>query len=132
MKHKEVTDYFNSLQKEIEFLFCLNMIASIENRFRMDYIIRATNRLKDDLSREFRMVYQEKGMNISLEETILESWKKRYPEYKIYISDYIGALKFRHWLAHGRYWNPKLGKKYNATSVHLICENLINKLPLCI
>ena len=132
MTRNEVKDYFNSLQTEIEFSFCLNMIAAIEARFRMDYIIRSTDRLKDDLSRDFRNIYQEKATNISLVESILENWKKRYPEYKNYISNYIGALKFRHWLAHGRYWNPKLGKKYDTTSVYLICEKLANTLPFSI
>ncbi|WP_227937263.1 hypothetical protein [Alkalihalobacillus deserti] len=132
MSRQEVQEYFLALLREVELSFCLSMIAAIEARFRMDYLIRATERLKDDLSRDFRDMYKEKAANISLEEMILENWKMRYPNFKGYISDYIGALKYRHWLAHGRYWNPKLGKKYDATSVYLICKNIINELPLSI
>ncbi|WP_047153735.1 hypothetical protein [Aneurinibacillus tyrosinisolvens] len=132
MTHRQVGEYFSDLLKELEFSFCLNMIAAIEARFKMDYIVRATDKLKDDLSREFRDIYKEKKENVGLEEVILESWKKHHVNLKNHISFYIGALKYRHWLAHGRYWNPKLGQKYDYTSVYLICSNILNQLSFCI
>jgi len=27
------------------------------------------------------------------------------------------AFKFRHWIAHGRYWKPKIGKKYDFNEI---------------
>ena len=37
--------------------------------------------------------------------------------------DLKGAFKFRHWLAHGRYWDPNLGrKKYDFQSLYALAE----------
>jgi hypothetical protein len=45
------------------------------------------------------------------------------------VSDFRGALSFRHWLAHGRYWTPKLGRRYAVRDVFEIAERLFAKLP---
>ncbi|PLS01935.1 hypothetical protein [Neobacillus cucumis] len=132
MTFDEVEIQFTKLLREIENSFCLNLIASIEARFRMDYIVRATDRLRDQLSREFRNIYREYEEKVGLEELILEKWKIHYPEIKSYISAYIGALKYRHWLAHGRYWKPKLGRNYDAISVFPICEGVIENVSFCV
>lgn len=34
------------------------------------------------------------------------------------IGDVKRAFKYRHWLAHGRYWTPKLGQGYNYAAVY--------------
>lgn len=130
MTFEEVDEYFAALFQEIEYSFCLNIIASIEARFRMDYIVRATDRLKDPLSRQFRDIYKDNQEKVGLEDVILEQWKNHHPDIKNYIGAYVGALKYRHWLAHGRYWKPKLGRKYDATSVYPICEAVIQNIPL--
>lgn len=126
----EVKEHFSNLSRENELSFCLNLIAATEARLRMDYKIRSTEKLKDDLSRDFRNSYQEHGDKVSLEAIILEGWKERHPEHKAYISEYKSVLKLRHWLAHGRYWVPKIGRKYDSTTVYVICENIVKKLPL--
>ncbi len=128
----EVETYFANIFREIEYSFCLNLIASIEARFRMDYVVRATDKLKDPLSREFRELYKEHQEKVGLEEVILEQWKHHHSHTKSYISAYIGALKYRHWLAHGRYWKPKLGRKYDAISLYPICDGIIQNVPLCV
>jgi len=64
---------------------------------------------KDTISRACRALYKQKGARVSLEDDILAIWKQNYPECKIAIGHFIGVLKLRHWLAHGRYWTPKFG-----------------------
>ncbi|MFT8321953.1 MAG: hypothetical protein ABF649_13700 [Bacillus sp. (in: firmicutes)] len=124
-----VIEYFDTLTKEVETSFSLSAIAAIEAKFRMDYIIRATNRLKDTLSRDFRDIYREKGRRASLEEDILNGWKTHHPEHKNLISNYIQSLNYRHWLAHGRYWIPKFGRKYDFAITYVICEEIENSIP---
>ena len=46
------------------------------------------------------------------------------------IGDLRGAFRFRHWLAHGRYWNPKLGQKYDFVSVYSLAANVLGDFPL--
>jgi len=41
-----------------------------------------------------------------------------------------GAFKYRHWLAHGRYWVPKYGQKYDFDSVYVLAREtfeILNK-----
>jgi len=40
--------------------------------------------------------------------------------YKQIISEYISVLNYRHWLAHGRYWVPKLGRNFDLMTVTTI------------
>lgn len=132
MTSEEVKLHFSNIEKENELAFCFNLIAATEASLRIDYKIRVSERLKDDLSRDFREIYKEYGDRVSLEDTILEKWKERYPQYKTNIGQYKSILKFRHWFAHGRYWIPKIGGKYDSISIYTICDNIVNKLPLII
>ena len=43
----------------------------------------------------------------------------------------ITAFKYRHWLAHGRYWEPKLGRIYDYYSLYDLAysmEHLLTSL----
>ena len=42
------------------------------------------------------------------------------------ISEFRGALNLRDWLAHGRYWNPKLGRKHSPEDVLNISKMLVD------
>ena len=45
------------------------------------------------------------------------------------IDGYIEALKYRDWLAHGRYWPLKINiQKFDYNTVENICFSLINSL----
>lgn len=45
------------------------------------------------------------------------------------VSDLKDAFKYRHWLAHGRYWEPKLGRKYDYFSVFTLAQTVFNSFP---
>ncbi|MBB5326203.1 hypothetical protein HNQ34_003322 [Anoxybacillus tepidamans] len=126
----ELQQYFQDNLKELENLICLDLLVAVEAKLRIDYLSRVYNRKKDSLSRIFRAIYKERGEHASLEHDILENWKQQYPKAKSYISDYKSTLQFRHWLAHGRYWTPKLGRKYDLPTVYTVCLNLIDCLGL--
>lgn len=126
----EVTSIFESAKNELENLVCFNLLSSVEAKLREDYIKRVEQKQKDHLSRMFRAAHQKYKGKISLEEIILDGWKKYYPQAKTIISDYKSALNYRHWLAHGRYWVPKLGQRYDVITVYTICDNLISGLQL--
>ncbi|OAH58599.1 hypothetical protein AWH48_16465 [Domibacillus aminovorans] len=128
MPLKEVNRHFSEAIKELEYSYCLSLLSATEARFRMDYVVRATQRLRDDLSRRFRDIYKEEKRNVRFE-VILDNWKEYHPDLKTHVGYYNGALQLRHWLAHGRYWTPKFGNKYNPESVYLICESISNELP---
>lgn len=59
------------------------------------------------------------------------SFDEVHPQYKGFISELITAFKYRHWLAHGRYWEPKLGRIYDYYSLYDLAyemENLLTSL----
>lgn len=126
----EIDYYFLKQNEELEQLTSLNLLASVEASFRVDFLSRVYNKKRDDLSRAFRDLYNEYGNKISLEEHILEIWKEKYPITKQIVGDFKSALKYRHWLAHGRYWNPKLGRTYDAYAIYFVCDNIITNLNL--
>ena len=115
---------------ELENTTIFMMLSSIEASFRIDYLKRVYKKSKDPLSREFRSIYRKKESKASLERDILALWKIQHPEYKVLISELIGAFKFRHWLAHGRYWTPKIGRKYDYAYVYELSSQIYRLLPL--
>jgi len=127
---EEVSIEFHTRIDELERTSSLTLLSSFEAKLRIDYLKRCYQKGKDDLSKDFRTIYKQKFHRASLEEDILETWKQHYPENKLLISELLGALKYRHWLAHGRYWKPKLGRKYDYYYIYYLIEQTYQKLPL--
>jgi hypothetical protein len=105
------------------------VLTSLEASFRVDFDLRCRKRLKDDLSVYFREIEKTRTDAVRLDEDILEGWKRHTSAPAGLIGDLRGAFRFRHWLAHGRYWIPKLGCKYDFAYVHLIATSIISKFP---
>ena len=127
---KELIESFHSHFDELEKDVCLSILNSIEANFRIDYLIRARKKYKDEISRKFRELYKIKENRASLEHDILNVWKEENQIFKSIVSEYIGSLKYRHWLAHGRYWIPKLGKNYDVAAITLIANRIYVNIPL--
>ena len=128
MTPAEIRDYFDDLRRELELLTCFDLLAAAEAWLRIDFLRRVYDKRKDDLSKLFRGVYKEWGLKTNLSEHILQHWVHVNPSTKTIIGHFKSALGFRHWLAHGRYWTPKLGQIYDVNGVSLITAQLISEL----
>jgi len=106
------------------------LLAALEAAFRVDFALRCSERRRDPLSRAFRVLHRQHGDRPALEEHILPQWKRHTSQRRGIISDIIGAFKYRHWLAHGRYWKPKLGRKYTYEYVYYLVDEAVRQLPL--
>lgn len=115
---------------ETERLAALGTLAALEAALREDFILRCIRRGQDPLSRHFRGIYDARGLRASLEEDILEGWKRHSTAQAHVIGQIKGAFKYRHWLAHGRYWQPQLGQAYDFASVYQIAEAVLAGFPL--
>ena len=102
----------------------LTMLAAVEAAFRIDYVTRCEGKLKDRLSRAFRKIYRKKGSAVRFEEDILDVWKSEVEGSNVGVIK--TAMKHRHWLAHGRYWEPKFGRNYDFTSIALLATGIFN------
>lgn len=117
--------------QELDRAVSFSILSALEALFRIDYLTRCYNKKKDSLSKKIRDIYRKKGVRASLEKDILREWKEICPEYKSFISKIISAFDYRYWLAHGRYWKPKLGRTYDYSSLYTLAysmENLLTSL----
>lgn len=119
---------------ELAQLTMLGMLACTEAALRVDFIERVRNKQKDHVSRIFRKAYRKRGERIRLDEDILDVWREHgvSPVIKRAVAEFKGALNLRNWLAHGRYWRPKLGRAagYDPVDVFEICKFLLQAVDL--
>ena len=101
---QEVQQEMEDRLAEIETSLTLTLLASIEAIFRVDYLCRCYDRKRDPLSRHFRDLYKANGARVSLEDELLGGWRQHGSVPAILLGEIKGAFKYRHWLAHGRYW----------------------------
>jgi hypothetical protein len=107
------------------------VLTALEAAFRVDYLYRCRKKEKDPVARAFRLIYKDREENVSLDEDIFEIWKDNSsaPGPRL-IGELRGAFNFRHYLAHGRYWEPKLGKKYDFNFMYSLADDVLNTFPL--
>jgi hypothetical protein len=127
---EELEEEFGYQTTELAQVTMLGMLASTEAALRLDLAERVSNKRNDKVSRRFRDIYQERGRKFRLEEDILDVWKKHGDAgIKEAVQEFKGATKLRHWLAHGRYWKPKLGRAgYDPVDVFDICGGLLQAI----
>ena len=130
LTHDELRALFRRYSDELNEVASLTMIASAEAVLRIDFERRVSNRLKDKVSREFRAIKRRRGVRIRLDEDILETWVTAVAAAKGMIGDFRGLLNLRDWLAHGRYWAPKLGQQYDAQGVFSVSNRLLSRLAI--
>jgi len=108
----------------------LTILAALEAVFRIDYLQRVRMRKRDSVSQAFRALYKSKGHEVSLEHDILEIWKKHIQPSRVVsktIGELKGTLKYRHWLAHGRYWVLKADHtSYDYETVYGLAEQIMD------
>lgn len=126
----EIEEELGAVTEENQHLVSLNLLAAVEAVFRIDYLQRCYKRKKDALSQTLRIIHNAKGSYASLEDDIFPAWKEHAAPTSTTVSALKGAFKYRHWLAHGRYWEPKLGKKYDYYSVFTLAQTVFDSFPL--
>jgi len=129
MTVEEVRAHIDDARGELDQAASLLLLAAAEAALRMDFLGRVHERRRDPVSRAFRELYKSKGHRVALEEELLEVWRDHEPPCRSSVGEFRGALKLRHWLAHGRYWTPKLGRAYDAQDVFDICSKMFERLP---
>jgi hypothetical protein len=117
------------LLDEADMQASLFIIAAAEAAIRVDFHERVVKKKpKDSVTRAFRSIYNDQGKGRIRLEDILDTWATNIPIAKADIRTFKGALRFRHWLAHGRYWVPKFGQTYDPTALVRIITNLFGKI----
>jgi hypothetical protein len=110
---------------ETDLRSALAVMAGVEAAFRLDYQWRRNAKKPDAVSIAFR---RHRRTNVRLDEDIWETWKINYPNLGPLISQLRSAIRFRHWLAHGRYWQA--GQKYDYQAVYFLAQTVLATFPL--
>jgi hypothetical protein len=131
----EISEYFEDHLQELKNLVSFDLLSAAEAKLKIDCYQRAYQRDRDQVSQRFRQIVQKKGKKVSLKQDILEVWKNQVDFSTNYtkgnIGEFKGALKLRNWLAHGRFWTPKLPREFSEPrDVYIIVNNLLSGLPL--
>lgn len=106
------------------------VLAQLEVVFRSDYKSRCRTKLKDGLSKTFKEIWKLRGERVSLDQDIFEAWRGHLSdEPRRLISDLRGAFRFRHWVAHGRSGEPRLGRKYDFTYIYSLADDILSSFP---
>jgi hypothetical protein len=129
----EIDNELKSRKKSLDRMCSLEILAAIEAKFRIDYLIRSQKKKKDDLSKKFREIYRTKKNKASLTDDIIRTWKSEYPQHKTRLDNLGKALDYRNWLAHGRYWMPKKSpyiSKYDYLTIYTLAKDILENMEL--
>lgn len=110
MSAQEIQQLYMQRTAELELQATFSLMTSLEAFFQLDFYDRIEKRFKDPLSRHFRESYKQ-PKRISFESDIINGWETVYPETRRFFQKIKAVLRYRHWLAHGRYWlmdKPKI------------------------
>lgn len=126
---REVAEEFAERLKETEMRSALVVLARVEAAFRQDYKLRGRSKRADPISVGLRKVFRVRGDRARLDDEILETWRQHVePSDRAYISQLRGMFKYRHWLAHGRYWDA--GRQHAFGDVYLLADAILSSFDL--
>ena len=109
MTAHEVERALRELAQELDHEVTLLLTASFEATFQVDFRRRLARKKKDRLSKKLRKLWRKyKRAKWVVVEDILDVWQKETGHVQA-IGKLKQLIKFRHWLAHGRYWVQKSG-----------------------
>lgn len=123
--YDEINQIFEETYNETETLTCFNLVASAEANIKMFFF---TKNRKNRLGRELHKVKRSKKNKAKLHDDILKLIASNEPHLKKPIYRFGELLAFRHWIAHGRYWERKGKKIYTAEITYAIVEDLLIEL----
>lgn len=104
---QEVDQALADTRRELDDQVTMALIASYEAVLRTDFWAWVSRTRKGGLRSKFRALEQRYGDKVPLEE-ILEKWASVTGKTEA-VGRMAQLVKYRHWLAHGRYWTQKSG-----------------------
>jgi hypothetical protein len=126
---EELREQFASARKHLLYAAMLHLLTTTEALLRLAFDDLSKRQTKPAIFRRFRKIKREQGKKIRLEEDILDTWMEVYPETARSIREFKGVVPLRDWLAHGRWWNPKLGRPvYEVGDVFDIASEMLNRM----
>jgi hypothetical protein len=125
----ELREQFASARKHLRYRAMLHLLTTTEALLRLAFEDLSTRQTKPAIFRRFRKIGRERRGKVRLEEDILNTWIDVYPATARSIREFKGVVPLRDWLAHGRYWNPKMGRpEYEVSDVFDIASEMLTRM----
>lgn len=123
----EIEKEKESLLKENDTTHCLLLLTAIEALIRLDSDEKYCNKKKDPLSKKIKEIYDRtKGERIKLDDDLINArMSEDDVSLRRFYIDLKTCFKYRHWLAHGRYWDPKRVSKVNFDSILIVMQSIL-------
>lgn len=125
----ELNNELDARLAELEISSSLILLSCVEAAFQVDYRLRCYKGPVDNLSTEFRKLNKRSKKRVNLDPDILNAWKKQTDVSTELLGQLKAAFKLRHWIAHGRYWDAKVGRKYDFVSLHSLTISIVDVFP---
>ena len=136
MTYDEIDAHFVAEREELDRYAVVNLVAAAEAAIRLDYRDRIRHNFKDALSKIYQNFH--KGLSVKAkvrppfdESGILDQIKSSTLVPAHIVTTFRQVLRYRHWIAHGRYWAEA---RINATSLTpqdalVACNDFLAALP---
>jgi hypothetical protein len=84
----------------------LILLTFIESQFRLHYKKRSKmqRKIRAELKKKHGLSNRGEIARPSLEDGLFEAWKRVLPDESVFFDSLKTSFKYRHWLAHGRYF----------------------------
>jgi hypothetical protein len=126
---EELRQQFASARKHLRYAAMLHLLTTTEALLRLGFEDLSRRKTKPAIFRRFRQIERDRREKIRLEEDILDTWIEVYPETARSIREFKRVLPLRDWLAHGRYWNPKIGRAvYEPPDVFDVASEMLDTM----
>lgn len=129
----EFANELRNRKETLDRMCSLEILAAIEARIRIDYLVRCQNKKRDPFSKKLRAIHRKKTHKASLIDDIAAAWKQDFPSHKARLDNLGKAIDFRNWLAHGRYWLPKKSPhiyKYDYLAIYALASDILSNMDL--
>lgn len=140
LSQSEADSLLEKDQAELKLISCFQLVSAAEGWLKHDFQSKVRGVQQGSASplvADFKSIYNGAGnemKHVDVDRDILEAWKKHYRSQPL--ADLIGrfrvSMKFRHWVAHGRFWGPSsLGRivtQYEPALVYGEIASLFNHL----
>ncbi|MFW3688146.1 MULTISPECIES: hypothetical protein [Klebsiella pneumoniae complex] len=127
MSIDEIEEIKEDMLKENDITHSLLLLTTIEALIRLDADKKYCDKKKNTFSRLIKCIYDRtKGERIRLEEDLINT---RMNEDDVSLRgkyiDLKKCFKYRHWLAHGRYWDPKRITEVDFDSIRVLISSIL-------
>ncbi|ELW7373742.1 hypothetical protein [Hafnia psychrotolerans] len=127
LSEHEIESEKEVLIKENDTTHSLLLLTAIEALIRLDADKKYCTKKKDDLSKRIKEIYDRtKGEKIKLDEDLINArLNEDSPETRKFYNNLKKCFKYRHWLAHGRYWDSTKVSIVNFDSILIITQSIL-------